>query len=217
MCPAVTNRGKTTLWRNIALSLACGGSTRRSCQPGLRVRFSISTLKPGFTGRGPTSPKCSAISQPERALVAQNLHIVADCRIDERPLTLSNSKHLELIEREARRVKADVIITDTLTAAFEIADENSNAEAARVMKILTAMALRLNCVIVFLHHVGKAKLEEGQTAQAVHRARGASAYAGFSHAIFSLLPDDAVQERNTLECSKVKGERFDNTVRSSTR
>jgi len=213
MCPAITNRGKTTLWRNIALSLACG----RGYAPIVPVGPPRSVLYLDFETRlyraqSDITKMLGALTQPERALVAQNLHIIADCRIDGRPLTLSNPRHLELVEREAERVKADVIIADTLTAAFEIADENSNAEAAKVMKILTAMALRLNCVIVFLHHVGKAKLEEGQTAQAVHRARGASAYAGFSHAIFSLLPDATVQERNTLECSKVKGERFDDTV-----
>jgi hypothetical protein len=213
MCPAITNRGKTTLWRNIALSLACG----REFPPIVSAGPPRSVLDLDFEtrlyrARADITKMLGAITQSERALIGANLHIVADCRIKGRPLTLSDPHHLAIVEAEAVRVRADVIILDTLTAAFEVENENDNSEAARVMKRLTAMALRLNCVVVFLHHIGKAKQEEGQTAHAVHRARGASAYAGFSHAIFSLLPDPTVRERNTLECTKVKGERFEDTI-----
>ncbi|HEU0183792.1 MAG TPA: AAA family ATPase, partial [Blastocatellia bacterium] len=213
MCPAITNRGKTTLWRNISLSIACG----REFAPIIAAGEPRSVLYLDFEtrlyrARADITKMLGKLTQAERALISTNLHLIADCRINGRPLTLSNPNHLEIVEKEAERVKADVIILDTLTAAFEVENENDNAEAARVMKKLTAMALRLNCVIVFLHHIGKAKQEEGQTAHAVHRARGASAYAGFSHAIFSLLPDPEKRERNTLECAKVKGERFDDTI-----
>lgn len=116
------------------------------------------------------------LSQPERALVSDNLHVIADCRIDERPFTLSNPRRLEILEEEARRLSVDVMIVDTLTAAFEIENENDNAQGARVMKKLTGLAQRLDCVIVFLYHVGKARQEEGQTMHAVHRARGGCYY-----------------------------------------
>lgn len=213
MCPAITNRGKTTLWRNIGISIACGkefapivgaGTPRSVLYLDFETRL--------YRARSDINKMLGHLSQDQRAMVANNFHLIADCRIEERPLTLSNPRHLEIVEAEARRVKADVIILDTLTAAFEVENENDNAEAARVMKKLTALALRLNCVVVFLHHIGKAKQEEGQTVHAVHRARGASAYSGFSHAIFSLLPDPILRERNTLECAKVKGERFEDTV-----
>jgi RecA-family ATPase len=82
-----------------------------------------------------------------------------------------------------KRSKADIIIVDTLTAAFEIENENDNAEGSRIMKKLTGLAQRLNCVVVFLHHIGKAKQEEGQTSQVVHSGRGGSSYSSFSHAI----------------------------------
>jgi hypothetical protein len=209
MCPAITNRGKTTYWRNAALSLACG----REFDPIVPAGPPRSVLYLDFEtrlyrARHDITKMLGKLSQPERALISTNFHLIADCRINGRPLTLSDPAHLAIVEKEAERVKVDVIILDTLTAAFEIADENSNAEASSTMKKLTAMALKLNCAIVFLHHIGKQKLEEGQTAQAVHRARGASAYSGFSHAIFGLLPHASDQALNVLECAKVKGEKF---------
>ena len=213
MCPAITNRGKTTYWRNGGLSLACGREFAPivgAGQPRPVLYLDFETRI--YRARADINKMLGSLSQEQRALVSQNFHLIADCRIQERPLTLSSPRHLEIVEAEARRVKADVIILDTLTAAFEIEDENNNAEAARVMKKLTGLAQRLACVIVFLHHIGKPKQENGGTVQAVHRARGASAYSGFSHAIFSMVPDPVMRERNTLECSKVKGERFEDTI-----
>lgn len=213
MCAAITDRGKTTLWRNIALSLACG----RGFEPILPAGPPRTVLYLDFEtrlwkARADINKMLGRLSQPERALVAQNLHIVADCRIDDKPLTLSDPKHLAIVENEIRLLGADILIIDTLTAAFDIENENDNAEAARVMKKLIRLAERANIVVVFLHHQGKAKQEEGQTAQNVHRARGGSAYAGFSTAIINLLPDPQIKERNTLECAKIKGDKFPDTI-----
>jgi hypothetical protein len=213
MCPAITNRGKTTFWRNVALSLACG----RAFPPIAREGKPRSILYLDFETRlwrlrADINRMLGQLTQAERALVSENLHLVCDCRIDDRPLTLSNPRHLELLEADARRCGADVIVVDTLTAAFEIENENDNAEGSRIMKKLTGLAQRLNCVVVFLHHIGKAKQEEGQTSQIVHRGRGGSSYSGFSHAIFNLVADPVSRERVTLECAKIKGERFQDTV-----
>jgi hypothetical protein len=209
MSPAITNKGKTTFWRNAALSAASG----REFDPIIKAGPPRVVLYGDFEtrlyrARADIMRMIGRLSQEERAIISQNFHLISDCRIEGRPLNLSDPKHLLLFEAEAARVKADLIIIDTLTAAFAIEDENSNAEAARVMKKLCGMALRLNCVVVFLHHIGKAKLEEGQVAQAVHRARGASAYAGFSHSIISLIPGFGDPNISVLECSKVKGEKF---------
>src|SRR5262245_9320731 len=161
MCPAITNRGKTTFWRNAAISLASG----REFAPIVSAGEPRSVLYLDFETRlyrlrADITKMLGKLTQDERALVSKNFHVIADCRIEERPLTLSSPRHLEIVEAEARRVKADVLILDTLSAAFEIEDENSNAEASRVMKKLSVLAQRLNCVIVFLHHIGKAKQEE---------------------------------------------------------
>jgi hypothetical protein len=138
--------------------------------------------------------------------------LVADCRIGDLPLTLSNPRHFAAVEEDARQVGADVIIVDTVTEAFDLDNENDNAECTRVMKRLIQLAQRLNAVVIFLHHVGKAKQEEGQTAQSVHRARGGSAFSGNSTAILNLLADPKSDEIVTLECAKVKGEKFEDCL-----
>ncbi|MEP7342542.1 MAG: AAA family ATPase [Acidobacteriota bacterium] len=117
-------------------------------------------------------------------------------------MTLSHPRHLEILEAAARRCKADIIIVDTLTAAFEIENENDNAEGSRIMKKADRVGAWLNCVVVFLHHIGKTKQEDDQTSPAVHRGRGGSSNSGFSHVIFSLLTDPMIRERVTLECAK---------------
>jgi hypothetical protein len=213
MCAAITNRGKTTLWRNAALSLATGRPFEplvKQGPPRVVYYLDFETRLPRV--RADITNMLGSLQVRERALVAENFHLVADCRIDGLPLSFSNPKHLAIIEADARRVGADVLVVDTLTAAFDIENENDNALGTRIMKQLINLAQRLNAVVVHLHHIGKAKQEEGQTATNVHRARGGSAYSGNSTAIFNILPDPQRREIITLECAKVKGEHFLDTV-----
>lgn len=213
MCAAITNRGKTTLWRNAALSLATGRPFEplvKQGPPRVVYYLDFETRLPRV--RADITNMLGSLQVHERALVAQNFHLVADCRIDGLPLTLSNPKHLVIIEADARRVGADVLVVDTITAAFDMENENDNAQGTRIMKRLLDLAQRLNVVVIFLHHIGKAKQEEGQTATNVHRARGGSALSGNSTAIFNVLPDPQRREIITLECAKVKGEHFLDTV-----
>jgi hypothetical protein len=109
MCPAITNRGKTTFWRNIALSLACGKAfppVSRAGQPRSVLYLDFETRL--WRARADINKMLSQLTQPERALISQNFHLVCDCRIDERPLTLSNPRHLEILESDARRCKVRI-------------------------------------------------------------------------------------------------------------
>jgi len=213
MVAAITNRGKTTFMRNAAVSLATGGEYLPLVKAGTpRVVYYLDFETGLSRARADVMKMLGRLEQSKRALMAHNFHLVADCRIDEMPLSLSNPKHLAFVEEDARRVGADVIIVDTVTVAFDFQDENNNAECTRVMKRLIRLARQLNVVVVFLHHIGKAKQEEGQTAQNVHRSRGGSALSGASTAIINLLPDPKADYVFTLECAKVKGEKFLDTV-----
>jgi hypothetical protein len=212
-CSAITERGKSTLWRNITLSMACGrgfapivdaGPARRILYLDFETRWP--RLKPDIT------KMLGKFTQIERALISENFHVIADCRIDNWPLSLSLKPHWALLESEIHRIKPDVVVIDTLSIAFNIENEQDNGEATRIMKKMTALAEKWGCVVVFLHHIGKMKQEEGASAQAVYRSRGASAYSGCAHAIFNLLPDSASKERFTLECPKLKGDKWANTV-----
>jgi hypothetical protein len=209
MCAAITNRGKTSLWRNVALSLSTGRGFLPLVKPGTpRAVYYMDFETRLPRARADITTMLSRFTVPERALVAQNFHLVADCRIDNLPLCLSNPKHFAVIEADARKVGADVLVVDTITAGFDLDNENDNSECMRVMKRFIQLAQRLNAVVVFLHHIGKAKQEEGQTPHNVHRSRGGSALSGASTAIINLLPDPKADDVVTLECAKVKGEKF---------
>jgi hypothetical protein len=78
---------------------------------------------------------------------------------------------------EAEGSRLGVVIIDTLAAAFGLKDENSNAEAAQVMRALQSVATELNVIVIAVHHYGKSA-ETG--------LRGASAFragADFSIAV----------------------------------
>jgi hypothetical protein len=128
---------------------------------------------------------------------------------------LSLSRHMRTLEREALKHQVDVIIIDTASMAFDIRNENDNAEVANhVMKPLVNLACKLNCVIILVHHIGKAKSEDGQTREQAHRGRGASAWADFSISIFNLEADAKDQNHATLTCGKRKdGERYERVLR----
>jgi AAA domain len=78
---------------------------------------------------------------------------------------------------EAEGSGLGVVIIDTLAAAFGLKDENSNAEAAQVMRALQSIAVELSVIVIAVHHYGKSA-ETG--------LRGASAFragADFSIAV----------------------------------
>ncbi len=212
-CSAITERGKSTLWRNICLSAAVG----REFVPVLKAGPPRRILYLDFETRWPRlrpdiMKMLGQFTQAERAMVAENLHIIADCRIDGLALSLSDRKHWAFFEAEVERLRPDIVVIDTLSVAFNIQNELDNSEAARNMKKICGLAEKFGCTVVFLHHIGKVKQEEGQTAYSVYRSRGASAYSANAQAIINLLPDPSNRDRFTLECPKLKGEKWADTV-----
>lgn len=171
---AVTNVGKSTLIRNLILSLACG-----------RPFADISPLrKPrrvvllDFESRlrrlqKDTDKMLQVFSDHERALIDENLQIVCDCQTNDEPLSLSTDQHMARLTRDVRAWHADLIIVDTITAAFNVKDENSNSEVANVIiKPLIRMARETQAAIIAAHHVGKGGGEGGADSRArVPRAR----------------------------------------------
>jgi hypothetical protein len=78
------------------------------------------------------------------------------------------------------------------------------------MHPLKRFAKLTNAGVLTAHHIGKAKLENGETKEGVHRGRGASAFADKSRTIFNLDKDG--DERVILSCPKLKGEKFADTI-----
>jgi RecA-family ATPase len=209
---SITNQGKTTMIRNSALALATGGELAPVVERG-RPR---TVLLLNFEGAGARLQRDLEVmtrdfTSSEIDLVRANLFPVHAPVVNGEPLTLS--RHLPLLQAHAQRLMPDVIIIDTASAAFNVRNENDNAEIQGVMKALTYMARKINSLVKLVHHIGKAKLEEGRTRESAHRGRGASAWSDFATSIFNLEADVKNPAQVILECAKRKdGEKYERVL-----
>src|SRR5581483_9429545 len=146
-------------------------------------------------------------SREEAILAGQNLHIVCEPEVNNESLALTRPDHLLRLTQEALRVKADLIIIDTLASLWPVFNENDNAEQQRrIWQPLQKLARQTNAAILVLHHVGK-RSEDSQSPERVYRGRGASASGAFARAVWILTPDPAIEGVVTLSCVKAKGEK----------
>jgi RecA-family ATPase len=207
---AVTNKGKTTMTLNIALSMAAG----RTFYP--FVKEHPGGRKVMFIDGESTLPELKADlelmmrdwSQSERELVEQNLHVVCDEEINDEPINLSEPEHLAAITEAAREFEPDLIIVDTLSALFTLRDENNNSEIKKVvMQPLKNLAREANAVVWMLHHIGK-KNEDGKSTVGAYAGRGGSNIGGLSRVTANLTQDKMDAERVVFELTKAKGFRL---------
>lgn len=205
---AMTNYGKTTALLNTALSVAAG----QLCLPlvpvvarPLRVLY-IDSESPASRARADLQTMIANISNSK--LARQNFLIVVDAFINSEPLNLSRPDHFKRIVALAMKHRADLVIVDTAASAFELQDENSNAEVTRrLMNPLKRLAREVDCAVVFTHHIGKAN--ETQTGEAAYRGRGASAFGALSRTVFTIEKDPKKgPEYIVLSCAKIKGQPF---------
>jgi hypothetical protein len=204
MILSVTNAGKSSLLRNAAITLACGGEFLPFVKKGEPQKVWLIDFESSAFRLQQDLRRMSRILTPEElSLINENLHITSEATVGD--AMLSMSQHLSRIELEAKAVGFSVIIIDTVSAGFDFFNENDNAEISRrALKPLLAMARKLNCLIIIAHHVGKAKLEGGEASERVHRGRGASAFAQYAGAIFEIQPDSSDKDAVKLYCSKRK-------------
>jgi hypothetical protein len=212
---SVTNHGKSTLVRNAAIALATGGECLPIVEKGQPRRVALLNFEgAGAWFRTDLSVMTRDFPESEIELVGKNFFPTHAPSFNDEPLSLS--RHMRILEREVRRSDGiDVLIIDTATAAFALRNENDNAEVANsVIKPLISLARKLNCLIVLVHHVGKAKSEEGVAREHAHRGRGASTWGDLSSAIFNLDADPHDQDRVTLTCAKRKdGAKYQRVLR----
>ncbi len=211
MLAAVTNVGKSTLVRNLGLMLACGGAftpLKSFTKPRRVLLLDFETRAARF--QSDITKMMAGFSKAERELINENLVICCDVMIEDEPLTLSNPRHFDYVVMQARAFKADLIIIDTLSAAFELRDENNNAEVStRALKPMIRLAREADAAVLFAHHIGKSNSEEGRASEKAYRARGASAFGAFSSLVLNLTPDARDPARVVLSLAKCKGDSFD--------
>ncbi|HVF51804.1 MAG TPA: AAA family ATPase [Pyrinomonadaceae bacterium] len=201
---SVTNHGKSTLCRNAGLALATGGEFAPIVSKGKPRKVLLLNLE-GSGGRFQTDLAVMTrdFTSSEIELVRANFLPTHAPVIDDELLSLS--RHMDVLEQDARKYSVDAIIIDTASAAFSIHNENDNSEVANsVMKRLLTLARKLNCVVVVVHHIGKSRSEEGNSREPAHKARGASAWGDFATSIFNIEASPEDRSRIQLTCAKRK-------------
>lgn len=206
---AVTNYGKSTLLYNTVLSVAAGQilwPLAPIVPKPLRILY-IDSESPAARSRADLKTMIRAI--PNSKLSRKNISIVLDGSINGAPLNLSKPAHFKWLVTRAKKHKADLVIIDTAASAFELQDENSNAEVTRrVMNPLKQLAREVNCAVIFTHHIGKAN--ETQSGEAAYKGRGASAFGALSRTTFNIEKDAKKGPKYAvLSCSKIKGQPFE--------
>jgi hypothetical protein len=211
---SITNHGKSTFVRNVSLCLASGRTFHPFVPEGTPLKVVLLNFE-GSGGRFQQDIQTigDTFSNDELELITHNFFPTHAPEIGNVPLSLS--KHMAHLETEAKKIKPDVIVIDTASAAFNINSENDNSEITRlVMKPLIVLARRLNCVIVIVHHIGKAKQEDGVTREPAHRGRGGSSWADNATAIFNLQVDPKDKNQIIVTCAKEKsGNNYEVLVR----
>jgi hypothetical protein len=206
---AVTNYGKTTLLYNTALSIAAGQKLEPLVPivPKPRRVLYLDSESPASRSRADLKTMLKDLSDSKEARA--NFAIVVDAVLDGTPLNLSNPTHFNWIVALAKELQVDLAVIDTAASAFQLQDENNNAEITRrVMNPLKRLAREADCAVIFTHHIGKAN--ETQTGEAAYKGRGASAFGALSRVVFTLERDTKKgPEYIMLSCAKPKGGSFE--------
>ncbi len=201
---AGTNAGKTTLLRNVALCMAAGRPFEPFYEEGVRpVRvayFDFESDPPDV--QRDMRIMFDAFTPGERELIERNLIVI--------PKGLMNgelfqfNRHEPWVETLLRKNKVDYIFVDNVSAAYDLTDENSNAEVTKkVIKPLLKLAYKCDAAFLFAHHYGKAKHTDPDQA-GVHAGRGASALQALSRTVINMFGDVSKGEPVTVECAKRK-------------
>jgi hypothetical protein len=205
----VTNKGKSTLMRVISMCAASGRDFSpfvTASSEGLRV---VLLDYEGSGGRTQADLRLMEqnLTEKERELLTKNLFVAHAPRLsDGAPLTLSLPSHMALLRKLAEPLSPDIIIIDTMSAAFAPKSENDNAEINRVIMkpVVEQLARPLNCVAVVVGHIGKSSREEGATREPAHKMRGGSAHGDRATAIFNVEGDPDSNDRIRVNCAKEK-------------
>ena len=211
---AVNNAGKTTLLRNLTVSLCTGKPYPPLGNFNLPKRVAFVDFEDTLSFlRQDVFSMTARLDEADKAHLNENAFFICDVRLTEdEDLSLSNPAHIRLLTNRLKGFKPDLIIVDTIASAFRIRNENDNAEVRTfVMRILRTLAKDCNAALIVAHHIGKSKSEEGQAREASHKGRGASSFADMSRLILNLEKDTA-SDGVILSCAKVKGQKFTDTI-----
>ena len=201
MFSGATNAGKSTLLRNLALCLAAG----RPYEPFIPGQRPVKTLYLDFeTDVADLQPDFrrmrSSLDERHSALAGRNLILLPKGLIQGELFQLN--RHWDIVSGLIKHEGIEMIIVDNVSSAFDLNDENSNAEVTKkVIKPLLKLAHSSNCATVFVHHFGK-----GSDGDSVYAGRGASAFMSLSKTVYNLEGDVSKGETVRVVCAKRKSD-----------
>jgi hypothetical protein len=201
---AVTNRGKSTLLRNALLALACGRAFPPLVDKGEPRKVLLLDFETSIGRFKEDLQRMTAdFSDDELRSLHENFFVMCDGRIDGHQVSLS--RHQGQVEQYAKSKHIDVIAVDTLSSAFDLNDENNNADVTkRALRPLSELTKNVNAALIALHHIGKHGAESPNQSESAYRGRGASAFGCHATAVFNLQAEKEEENLVTLECAKRK-------------
>ena len=157
------------------------------------------------------------LSPEENLLVDQNLHFAIEPQTNNTPWRMTDRQSVINLAKYIQQHKIDLVIVDTYSQCADVRDENSNAEVqAKIVTPTRRLVKHTNCALLFLHHEGKGKKEQGESYMQ-YRARGASALIDASRYQITLIPSDNQKPGNgakvvEIHNSKDKGDGFESVT-----
>ena len=200
---APTNAGKTTKLRNVVLCMTAG----RPFMPFYAGQRPIKVAYFDFENDAQDIQRDLAIMDDvfmpkEAKLIGENLIVIPKGLMGGELFQFNT--HEKWANELIRDNNVEFIIVDNISAAYDLNDENSNAEVTKkVIKPLLKMAYKCDCAFLFAHHYGKGKASEIEHA-GVHAGRGASALQALSRTVINMFGDVSQGEHVTVECAKRK-------------
>ncbi len=210
---APTDIGKSTLLRNLVLSIAAGRPFPPFTPGGEAERVVLFDSEDTLVFLRSDIAKMVEIFTPEeQVLVASNLLIFCEASVADNPIQLNRDDHFDRVAADITAFKPDLVCIDTISRSFSIKEENDNREVIdSIIKPLKRLAVMADTAVLAAHHIGKSKAEDGGTRMLAHKGRGASSFADQSRVIFN-LEKEAKTDHVILSCAKLKGTKFVNQV-----
>lgn len=191
MIQAITNGGKTSLGLNICMALATGIDFLTivpTGPPRKIIYLDYETPLPRL--RDDLRIMQQSLTEDQKLLFRSNFRLYPAMHPDTETLALFEEAALDWVIKKATDFQADLIVIDPITLAFPGLRENENDEVtARMYGPLRKLAKDAGSLsILFCHHIGKEKSEEGAGGHrnGMHRSRGASSFAGLARLIIQL-------------------------------
>jgi predicted transcriptional regulator len=193
--------GKSFLALDVALHLACNGSTffGKSLRGHGAVAYVALEGLGGMAARARAWRSCYSEEQ-----LAHPLHLIR--WNGAAPLTEGQDAFADELRRCKRKSSSlALVIVDTLTLGLA-ADENDSAEVGVALRFLAALADELRCCVLLLHHVRKDGKLGKPSRMTLADVRGSSALVGNVDCVLGLEHREGREERALLSLKMKDGE-----------